>query len=285
MSTQREDARLWRVDILGGLELLRARFVDFTFPAHAHEEFMIAVTEEGFAAPWYRGDTHLHGPGDMIVLNPGEVHGGGPARGSVWEYRALYPSADLLRRAVRELSGTDGDAPRFAETVVRDPVVAAAIRRAHKRLEEPCSMLERETRLLHALGCLIARHAVDRVPSHRLGSEHRAVERARSYLEAHPAENVRLQKLACEAGLSPFYLCRVFHRQTGLSPHAFQTLARVRLAKALLAAGVPVPQAAIEAGFCDQAHLTRHFKRVYGVTPGRYAGRSSRLPGSFRVYS
>lgn len=285
MHTQREDARLWRVDILGGLELLRARFVEFSFPGHAHEEFMIAVTEEGFAAPWYRGDTHIHGPGDMIVLNPGEVHGGGPTRGSAWEYRALYPSPDLMRRAVHELSGTERRAPRFAEMVVRDPVVAAAIRRAHSALEKPSSALERETRLLHALGCLIARHAVDHVPAHRLGSEHRAVERARCYLEAHPAESVPLEKLAGEAGLSPFYLCRVFHRQTGLPPHAYQTLARVRLAKALLAAGVAVPQAAIEAGFCDQAHLTRHFKRIYGVTPGRYAGRGSRPPGSLRVCS
>lgn len=45
MSTKREQARLWRVDILGGLELLRARFMEFSFPAHTHEEFMIAVND------------------------------------------------------------------------------------------------------------------------------------------------------------------------------------------------------------------------------------------------
>jgi AraC-like DNA-binding protein len=268
-----DDTRLWRVDVLGGLELLRARFADFSFPAHAHEEFLLAVTEEGPARPWYRGGTHSHGPGDMIVLNPGEVHGGGPARGAIWQYRSLYPSADLMRRAVRELSGTDRRFPQFVEKVVRDRVAATAIRRAHIALEEPRSTLERETRLLQALGCVIARHAVDRVTAQRIGSEHRAVQRARQYLHAHPAENVSLETLACEAGVSPYYLCRVFHRQTGLPPHAYQTLVRVRLVKALLATGVPIPQAAAEAGFCDQAHLTRHFKRIYGVTPGRYAGR------------
>ena len=272
MPTQREEARLWRVDILGGLELLRARFVEFSFPAHAHDEFMIAVTEEGIARPWYRGGTNIHGPGDMIVLNPGEVHGGGPARGSIWQYRSLYPSANLIQRAVWELSGTERRLPQFAEKIVRDRVVAAAIRRAHIAFEEPSSALERETRLLHALGCLIARHAVDRVPAQQIGAEHRAVRRARDYLEAHPTENVSLGKLACEAGISPFYLCRVFHQQIGLPPHAYQALVRVRLAKALLGKGMPIPQAAIEGGFCDQAHLTRHFKRIYGVTPGRYLG-------------
>ena len=276
MSTQREDTRLWRVDALGGLELLRARFVEFSFPAHTHEEFMIAVTEGGTGLPWYRGSTHIHGPRDMVVLNPGEVHGGGPARGSIWQYRSLYPSADLMQRAVRDLSRTDRHFPQFAEKIVRDPVVATAIRRAHIALEEPSSALEREARLFLALGCLIARHAVERVAAQRIGLEHRAVRRARDYLRAQPAENVSLEKLACEAGLSPFYLCRVFHQQTGLSPHAYQTLVRVRLAKTLLAKGVPIPEAAVEAGFCDQAHLTRHFKRIYGATPGRYLKFNSR---------
>jgi AraC-like DNA-binding protein len=159
--------------------------------------------------------------------------------------------------------------------VVRDRAVAAALRRAHVALEEPRSALERETRLLHALGRLIARHAEDRMPAQRVGIEHRAVRRARDYLDARPSENVSLETLAGEAGVSPFYLCRVFHQQTGLSPHAYQTLARVRLVKALLATGTPIPQAAVDAGFCDQAHLTRHFKRVYGVTPGRYWARGA----------
>ena len=270
MSQDRDDTRLWRVDVLGGLELLRARFTDFCFPPHAHEEFMIAVTEEGRALPTYRGGAHAHGRGDMIVLNPGEVHGGGPARGAVWQYRSLYPSADLMRHAAHELSGTERGLPQFVETVVRDRAVAAAVRRAHLALELPRSALERETRLLHALGCLIARHAADRLSAQRIGREHRAVQRARQYLDQHPAENVSLMTLAGEAGVSPFYLCRVFHRHTGLSPHAYQTLVRVRLVKALLAAGVPITQAALDAGFCDQPHLTRHFKRIYGVTPGRY---------------
>lgn len=276
MSKQRDGSRLWRVDILGGLELLRARFVEFSFPGHTHEEFMIAVTEEGTGVPWYRGGTHIHGPGDIVVLNPGEVHGGGPAPGSIWQYRSLYPRADIMRRAVRELSGIDRRFPQFAENVMRDRAVATAIRRAHIALEEPTSVLERETRLLHALGCLIARYAVDRVPAQRIRSEHRPVRRARQYLEAHPAENVSLEKLAHEASLSPFYLCRIFHQQTGISPHAYQTFVRVRLAKTLLANGMPIPQVAINAGFCDQAHLTRHFKRIYGVTPGRYLGRVER---------
>lgn len=272
LSMQRDDARLWRVDVLGGLDLLRARYVEFTFAPHTHEEFMIAVTEGGTALPRYRGGAHLVGPGDVLVLNPGEVHGGGPANRSIWRYRAFYPPAAMMQRVVREPTGTERRIPQFAEDVVRDPYAAAMLRRAHIALEEPSSTLERESRLLQALACLVARHAVDRLPAQRAASEHPAVERAREYLEGHPDENVSLERLAHEVGLSPFHLCRVFRQETGLSPHVYQILVRVRLAKALLANGVAISQAAVQAGFCDQAHFTRHFKRIFGVTPGRYFG-------------
>ena len=267
-----DDAQLWRVDILGGLELLRARYVEFSFPPHTHEEFMIAVTESGTALPQYRGGAHFVGPSDVLVLNPGEVHGGGPARGSIWRYRAFYPSAELMQRAVQALTGTNRGIPQFAEDVVRDRYVAARLRRAHVALEEPSSALERESRLLQALAGLVRRHAVGKLPARRISHEHRAVKKAREYLETLPSENVTLERLAREAGLSPFHLCRLFHQKTGLSPHAYQTLVRVRLAKTMLAKGVAISQAAVEVGFCDQAHLTRHFKRIFGVTPGRYFG-------------
>jgi AraC-like DNA-binding protein len=233
---------------------------------------MIAVTEGGTALPHYRGGAHIHGPGDVLVLNPGEVHGGGPVRGAIWRYRAFYAPGTLLQRAAQELTGMNRGLPQFAEDVVSDPYVAAMLWQAHIALAEPSSVLERESRLLVAHASLVTRHAVDKLPARRIGSERRSVKRARECLEACPSENVSLERLAREAGLSPFHLCRVFRQTIGLPPHAYQTLIRVCFAKALLAKGVPISQVAVEVRFFDQAHLTRHFKRIFGVTPGRYFG-------------
>jgi AraC-like DNA-binding protein len=96
------------------------------------------------------------------------------------------------------------------------------------------------------------------------------VKLAREYLHALPQVNVSLKELAQEAGLSAFHLSRVFRQEVGLSPHAYHVLIRVRFAKELLAQGYPVSHVALEAGFFDQAHFTKHFKRIFGVTPGRY---------------
>ena len=60
-------------------------------------------------------------------------------------------------------------------------------------------------------------------------------------------------------------------------PHAYQTQLRVRHAKSLLQARLPIALVATEAGFYDQAHLTRHFKRIVGVTPGRYASAAATI--------
>lgn len=96
------------------------------------------------------------------------------------------------------------------------------------------------------------------------------IRRALAHIERHFTEAVYLDDLAALAGLSVCRFVTVFRRQVGLTPHRFVCRQRVRYARTLLADGVPAAQAALEAGFFDQSHLSRHFKSVYGLTPGRY---------------
>jgi AraC-like DNA-binding protein len=250
------------------LELLRASFDSFSFTPHIHQEYMVVVTESGAARVNTAGGVQRVGPGDVIVLNPDVVHGGGPTGNLTWRYRSFYPPVDLMQRVAREFSG---DVPRFAPAVIRDPALAMQLLEAHRSLEGANSALVRESLLLEGLANLIARHAQRGVLPGHAGAEHRAVRIVKDYLDALPAQNVSLDELAREANISPFRLCRVFRRDTGLTPHAYQVVVRTRFAKSLLVKGVSISQAALEAGFFDQAHLTRHFKRIYGVTPGRYS--------------
>lgn len=262
---------MWRAADLGGLELLRATLSEFAFRPHAHEEFFIALTEEGLATPTYRGDKHAIGPGDLIVLNPEEAHAGGPPAERSWTYRALYPHPDLMREIMTEFPANRPTTPEFRGDVVRDREVTARLRRFHRLSESPgSSMLEREAYLAEALVLLLGRHAAPAQTPRSPGREPKAVRLSRQYLHEHEAENVTLQAMARFAGLSTFHLCRVFREAVGMTPHAYQTQIRVRRAKSLLSAGLPITQVATETGFYDQAHLTRHFKHIVGLAPGRY---------------
>ena len=86
-----------------------------------------------------------------------------------------------------------------------------------------------------------------------------------------------LEELASLANLSPYHLARVFRDEIGMPPHAYQTQARLGRTRVLLLRGWPPARVAQETGFADQSHLTRRFKRLVGVTPGRYARRSKNV--------
>ena len=66
-------------------------------------------------------------------------------------------------------------------------------------------------------------------------------------------------------------MMRAFTREYGMPPHAYTNQLRLSEARRLIAAGHRLSDAAASAGFYDQSHLTRMFKRAYGVTPGVYA--------------
>jgi AraC-like DNA-binding protein len=77
--------------------------------------------------------------------------------------------------------------------------------------------------------------------------------------------------LARQTGLSRFQVLRAFKRRYGMPPHAYQLRARIGLAQRALKAGQTPADVAAQLGFVDQSHLCRHFKRLVGVTPARYA--------------
>jgi methylphosphotriester-DNA--protein-cysteine methyltransferase len=90
-----------------------------------------------------------------------------------------------------------------------------------------------------------------------------------------PAADVSLADLAAAAGLSQYLLVKAFRERYGMPPHAFQVTQRVNRARRLLEAGVPTGEAAAMAGFFDQSHLHRHFRRRMGLTPREYAAAAS----------
>ncbi|NJK49324.1 helix-turn-helix transcriptional regulator [Candidatus Gracilibacteria bacterium] len=70
--------------------------------------------------------------------------------------------------------------------------------------------------------------------------------------------------------LNRSYLIRVFRQAVGMPPFTYLNQIRVRKAKQFLEKGMSVADAAIAVGMSDQSHLTRHFKRIFGITPGCY---------------
>jgi len=172
--------------------------------------------------------------------------------------------------------------PLFRSPVIQDPAMAASVRRLHHVLTGPAGELERYERLA-GTARLLVRHASGREPARgepaRGGADRRMAARIRELIRASAGDlsargpgggDLTADDLAAAAGCSRHAAYRAFTQTYGLAPSDYQRQLRVQAARRLLSAGVTPARAAAEAGFADQAHLTRWFRRYYGVTPGAY---------------
>ena len=132
-------------------------------------------------------------------------------------------------------------------------------------LDAQAAPLGHEERLILLLAAVLREQ-----PARRSGIATSSIYRAREKLDSVPATAITLEDLAEESGLGRFRLVRDFARVTGLTPHAYLIQRRTELARRLIAMGTPLAEAAAEAGFADQSHMTRNFTRRYGYTPGAY---------------
>ncbi|WP_336206747.1 AraC family transcriptional regulator [Nonomuraea sp. LPB2021202275-12-8] len=273
-----ESVRYWRHQGMGGLDLMRARFVGHRFSRHSHETFAIGVVESGTEEIRFADGVEYTGVDEVVLIDPGVVHTGRAHSPGGWTYRVLYPSVEQLAAIGAEIGAPAGQ-PSFSRRVVADGRMAGRVVAAH-RAAETGDPLAADTCLHLLLARLLAAYGRQRPVRCEREAGQDVAARAREFLHASlgsPGDGRRpppaapsLKELAAAAGATPFALLRSFQRAYGLPPHAYLTQLRVRHARELLERGVPAAAAAVSVGFCDQSHLSRHFRRIVGATPGAY---------------
>ncbi|WP_286238635.1 AraC family transcriptional regulator [Neptuniibacter halophilus] len=275
MKTSREIANYHRVDELGGLEVLSARYEQQTFSRHTHAGYTLGVIDQGAQRFLRNGANHIAPQDSIILVNHDEVHDGHSASEGGWSYKAIYPLPEQLQLIRSEAGLSDTGSLYFREPVVHDPELAGLLRQALHSLQHSANRLERETLLYGALLKLMQRHGKERRALEEPAAARNRIELVRNFLHDQPAADISLQELANLAGINSCHLVRQFQRYYGLPPHAYQIQLRVRLAQRLIRSGHRLMDAALDAGFTDQSHLNRHFKKTLGVTPGQYARQQS----------
>jgi AraC-like DNA-binding protein len=247
------------------LDMLTARFRRHVYAPHAHDEFTIGVCVGGSEIIDYRGGRIRPGPGSIVVLSPGEMHTGGPGNTTDgYSYRALYAEPSLLTE------GTLGGFPHFSEPLIDDPELAAAILRTHTDLGANPDPLEAESRLPWLLTALARRHSTARPATDTIPGAAGIATVVRDRLADELLDPPSLAALAADLDLSRYQLLRAFRTTMGVPPYAWLAQHRVARARGLLESGLRPAEVAALVGFSDQAHLTRWFRRVLGVTPAAY---------------
>ena len=254
--------RAWRPSLGGVDEVLYAHITDHVYPMHTHETWALLIIDKGVVR--YDLDRHEHGALDhMVTLLPPHVpHNGRASTPHGFHKRVLYLDSSQL---TEDLVGLAVDSP-----TLNDPRLRLRVHQLHQVLKRPEDELEAESRLAllsERLQDHLHRRIVPRAPAQDPGLAHQL----RDLLDAKFVEGVGLQDASATLHAHPAHLVRVFSHTFGMGPHQYLTGRRVDLARRLLLGGMAPRSVAAEAGFYDQSHLSRHFKRMLGTSPGQYA--------------
>ncbi len=261
----------------GGVTLFNAHFTQHRFERHSHETYSIGVTRSGVQTFACRGARHASLAGDVILFNPDEPHDGSRGTEAGFGYSMLYVDAALVHAWMgdRDAAGGGGDGNRmatryFKAPLVHDPEGALLLQQAVAAVAERQESLHGEERTAAAMVALLGRHGELRRPWAATGVDagRQRMALVREYLDAHFADDVTVQALATQAGLSRAHLTRAFTATYGMAPHAYLNMVRIRQAQAALRQGSAVADVAAACGFADQSHLTRRFKGQVGMAPG-----------------
>jgi AraC-like DNA-binding protein len=248
-----------------GIERAEVYLSTCAFEPHRHDTYAIGVTVAGVQTFRYRGSRRIGLPGQLHVLHPDETHDGAPGSESGLRYRIVYVAPELVRGA---LDG--GPLPFVADPVQRPTPQTGHVLSLLDDIDEPISDLGRVELAVTIADAL--RSLGGRAEDRRVSLDLTAVELVREYLAAHPAEQTPASTLEQLAGTDRFTLARHFRHAFGTSPDRYRTMRRLALAREAIERGRPLARAAADAGFADQSHMARQFKRTYGLTPGRWAG-------------
>ncbi|MFF1653557.1 helix-turn-helix domain-containing protein [Streptomyces sp. NPDC058255] len=255
----------WRPRVPGVVEVFHAHYTEYAYPMHVHDAWTLLIVDDG--AVRYDLDRHEHGtPHDTVSLLPPHVpHNGSPVTEHGFRKRVLYLD---LSRLDESLIGPAVDGPDLV-----DPVLRYRVGQLHTALGHPGDELEAESRLT-----LIAERLRGRL-SPRLTAEpprpdRPLAHRLRELLDERLEQGIALDEASRLVHAHPAHLVRAFSGAYDIAPHQYLMSRRVDRARRLLLDGGKPAEVATATGFYDQSHLTRHFKRLVGVTPGNYRASS-----------
>jgi AraC-like DNA-binding protein len=282
MAPDVDPVRMWRP---AGSPVLLMRGLTNAYAVEPNGEYFIGVIARRAMAATRGAARHVVRPGELVAWDPSGAHRGRPADGGAdpWLAHLLVIELPALREVLRDGDRLPPDI-EFPAPVIADRSLAVDFVALHRLLTRPAGALEHDTALaawLHRVAALSPATS-RKTPDRRVAMNDPALRRACEYLDDRLAENTTLDELARVAGVGKFRLIRLFRAGLGVPPHRYQLAQRLRLARRLLERGEPIASAAATAGFVDQSHMHRHFRRGLGVTPRQYVARLGGASGAAR---
>ena len=269
--------RFWRD---AALPFLEARAVadgrKVCYAPHCHETFSIGAITAG-ASTYFNDDAQERiARGTLVLINPQTVHACNPIDGRPWSYLMFYVDARWLGALQHELGvSSAGHFIPYASIQSLDQALFNGLTQLYATLHDPqADTLHKQSAAVEYFTLL--QQTLAPAPTQPHAEPLQQLSRAADYIAEHCTEALRLEDICQAAELSPSYFIRTFKQHYGMTPHAYLLNRRIQRSQHWLRQGLDLAEIALAAGFADQAHFQRTFKRQLAATPGQYRDRTAR---------
>jgi AraC family transcriptional regulator len=261
---------------LGSFAISGFQVTSVTFPpsltlsSHYHERACFALVLEGAVEKLFARASHISTAGSVVTMPPEERH--------TDHFKAAGAHMMVIEPDMNGRGGADNNLEALLHPCLpvlgqinhyRESDIVNLGWRVYRELQDPdpVSSLAISGLVLEMLACAARNHSKPLVESRPPAW----LDRAREYLHAHFNCSFQIADVAEAVGVHPVHLARAFRQYYGASPSGYLRRLRLNWVAAQLArSDKPLSYLAEHAGFSDQSHLTRLFKRQTGVTPGQY---------------
>lgn len=243
------------------------------YAPHTHTQWSMGAITAGQSTFIYVDRRYRVSAGSLVFMNPEWVHNCNPIENQPWAYLMLYVNAEWLARLRFQLGLIDEPVWQDLDCdVSRSEALFLGFRDlADCLLDEQVSIQQKRDRTEAFLSEVMVSVSSPLMQSDGPFPPAPApIQELARYLDEHCVDELSLEWMADRVALSPSHLVRVFRKHFGMTPHAYQINRRIQLGQRALKQGAPIADAALAAGFFDQPHFQRAFKRLVAATPGQY---------------
>ena len=246
---------------------------------HYHDFCKILALQKGSVPYTIEGRSYDLLPGDLVLVDRGEIHCPHVKAGQPYERTILYLSPEFLEQVspgeplnqcLIQARYRHSSVLRLEEPE-RRPLFSLLnrMRESKKNEEAYASSLLNRVLLLEFLICLNRISLDSRAPYLHTGTLHYQVSGLMAYINDHLDEDLSIPLLSRECCLSPYHMMRLFKEETGCTIGSYITQKRLSLARELMASGQNATRACFGAGFSSYSSFLRAYKKRFGETPGR----------------
>jgi len=231
-----------------------------------YNTMLLVYTLDGKGYLSYRGQVYCLEKGDGFLIDCNEYHYYATDKQVLWEFKWIHFNGCESRSYFERIYGNSGPVFKlFPNSIILKNIdeIHGMIKDGNKKIDiiSSCRIVEILTEIL--LASTNESQESSEIPS--------PVKEAIAKMEKHFNQEINLNSLAQDVGVSKYHLSRLFKKHTGYSPYEYLLNYRLSQAKSLLkSTEIPVYEISQLVGFENTSHFISLFRKNEGITPLRF---------------